>query len=271
MELIRAIMLKNGYKARGNGAHEAEVSYLKVIGFNDKDFEFMDKVRYSRNSVTYYGKILDKEYAEIVYEFLLKVYPVLLNEAEYKKRIFIIHRWDGNPKSDWYPWIKNELEKKGFKVEIPSMPNTSEPEINEWIEHIKKIVGKLNNKTYFIGHSIGCQAILRFLEKENYDDKIGKIVFVAGWFGLDNLESKEVEAIAKPWMNSPLNFNKIKQKISKLIVFLSSNEPYGFVEKNTKIFKEKLDAKIILEKNKGHFTEDDGIITLPEILNEIDL
>jgi hypothetical protein len=84
MELIRAIMLKKGYKASGNGAHEAEVSYLKVIGFNDKDVEFMDKLRYSRNSVTYYGKILDKEYAEIVYEFLLKVYPILLSEAEYK-------------------------------------------------------------------------------------------------------------------------------------------------------------------------------------------
>lgn len=33
-----------------------------------------------------------------------------------RKRIFIIHRWLGTPNSDWYPWAKEELEKKGFEV-----------------------------------------------------------------------------------------------------------------------------------------------------------
>jgi hypothetical protein len=81
-ELIRAIMLKNGYGAVGNGAHEAEVSFLRKIGFKEKDILFSDQLRYSRNSITYYGKILDKEYAEIVYEFLEKNYPILLKIAE---------------------------------------------------------------------------------------------------------------------------------------------------------------------------------------------
>jgi len=92
MELARAIMLKRGYKAIGNGAHEAEISYLKTIGFNYKDVEFLDQLRYSRNSITYYGKLLDKEYAEIVYEFLGKIYPHLLNLACGLKRVFIVHR-----------------------------------------------------------------------------------------------------------------------------------------------------------------------------------
>lgn len=185
------------------------------------------------------------------------------------KRIFIIHRWDGTPNSDWYPWIKNELEKRGFKVEVPEMPNTSEPKVNDWVNHLKKVVGKLNNETYFIGHSIGCQAIMRFLEKEKYEGKIGRIVFVAGWFKLDNLENEEVEAIAKPWVNAPIDFRKVKQKLSKLTVFLSSNEPYGYIEENKRIFEEKLNVEIILEKNKGHFTEDDGVNELPEVLKEI--
>ena len=33
MELIRAKMLLEGYNAAGQGAHEAEVSYLRVLGF----------------------------------------------------------------------------------------------------------------------------------------------------------------------------------------------------------------------------------------------
>jgi DNA-binding protein len=81
-ELIRAIMLKKGFSSIGNGAHEAEVSYLRKIGFKEKDIQFVDQLRYSRNSITYYGKILDKEYAQIVYEFLIKNYSILLKIAE---------------------------------------------------------------------------------------------------------------------------------------------------------------------------------------------
>lgn len=185
------------------------------------------------------------------------------------KRLFIVHGWGFNPKMNWYPWLKRELEKKGFKVIVPEMPNTSEPEINVWVSHLKKIVGKLDDDTYFIGHSIGCQAIMRFLEKEDYNGKIGKVIFVAGWFKLENLEDEEVEAIASSWTNTPIDFNKVKQKLSNLTVFLSSNEPYGFVEDNKKTFREKLGAKVILEENKGHFTEGDGIKKLPEVLKEI--
>ena len=74
--------------------------------------------------------------------------------------------------------FKKEFEKKGFKVEVPVMPNTSKPEINAWVSHLKKIVGELNEDTYFIGHSIGCQTIMRFLERENYTGKIGKVIFL---------------------------------------------------------------------------------------------
>lgn len=61
MELIRAKMLKEGFNSLGKGAHEAEVSYLRKIGFNDKEVEFSDQLRYFRNGITYYGKIFDQE------------------------------------------------------------------------------------------------------------------------------------------------------------------------------------------------------------------
>ncbi|MBS3157250.1 alpha/beta hydrolase [Candidatus Woesearchaeota archaeon] len=185
------------------------------------------------------------------------------------KRLFIIHGWNFDPKMHWYPWIKKEFEKKGFKVEVPVMPNTSKPEINAWVSHLKKIVGELNEDTYFIGHSIGCQTIMRFLEKENYNGKIGKVIFVAGWFKLGNLEDEEVKEIANPWINTPINFNKVKEKISNLTVFLSSNEPYNYIEENKMTFEEKLKAKVIILDNKGHFTEEDGVNKLPEVLKEI--
>ncbi|MEK6932347.1 MAG: hypothetical protein AABW56_00970 [Nanoarchaeota archaeon] len=79
MELIRAKMLLNGYNSSGLGAHEAEVSFARLLGFNEKDVQFLDQMRFFRNGMLYYGKILDKEYAEKVLEFTKKIYPKLKN------------------------------------------------------------------------------------------------------------------------------------------------------------------------------------------------
>ena len=77
MELVRAKLLLDGYVASGNYAHESEISYLRKLNFLDSEILFLNELRYSRNSITYYGKILDKEYAEKVVEFLNDIYPKL--------------------------------------------------------------------------------------------------------------------------------------------------------------------------------------------------
>jgi len=77
LELIRAKLLLEGYSSSGSYAHEAEISYLKKLGFSESEISFLNELRYFRNSVTYYGKILDKEYAGKVLQFLNKIYPKL--------------------------------------------------------------------------------------------------------------------------------------------------------------------------------------------------
>jgi len=77
MELIRAKLLLNGYNSSGRFAHEAEVSYLKKLNFLDSEISFLNDLRYFRNSAIYYGKILDKEYAEKVISFMNKILPAL--------------------------------------------------------------------------------------------------------------------------------------------------------------------------------------------------
>jgi len=73
MELVRAEMLKKGYKSSGQYSHEAEVSFLRELRFTENETLFVNQLRYFRNSVTYYGKILNKEYAKKVFDFLVKV------------------------------------------------------------------------------------------------------------------------------------------------------------------------------------------------------
>lgn len=183
------------------------------------------------------------------------------------KRVFIVHGWGGSPDEAIHKWLKTALENKGFEVFAPQMPNTNYPKIDEWVDYLSKVVGGIDENTFFVGHSIGCQTIMRFLEKQN--KKIGGVVFVAGWFNLADMETKEEERIAGPWIKKDINFDNITKIADKIVVFISSNEPYGYVEENAKIFEKKLHAKVIIEKNKGHFTEGDGVTEVPEVVEAI--
>ncbi|MBU2638408.1 MAG: hypothetical protein KJ955_05520 [Nanoarchaeota archaeon] len=82
MEMIRARLLLTGYCSAGQFAHEAEVSYLKKEGFSETEVSFLNDLRYFRNSITYYGKILNTEYAKQVVEFTRKMYPKLKKLVE---------------------------------------------------------------------------------------------------------------------------------------------------------------------------------------------
>mgnify|MGYP001578113980 CR=1 FL=1 len=82
MHLVRAKLHLEGYLSSGQGAHEAEVSYLIVLGFPEKDVKFADQMRYFRNGILYYGTSLDAEYAEKVVGFTKKIYPKLREMVE---------------------------------------------------------------------------------------------------------------------------------------------------------------------------------------------
>ncbi len=75
LEIVRAKLLQSGFNA-GN-SHEAEVSFMRNISFSEADVNFMNELRYFRNGIKYYGKILDKEYAKKALVFLKKIYPML--------------------------------------------------------------------------------------------------------------------------------------------------------------------------------------------------
>ena len=187
-----------------------------------------------------------------------------------QKRAIIVHQWYGTPKTDFYPWLKKELEKRNFKVIVPAMPDTKHPKIKSWITQLNKTIGKPNKNTYLIGHSIGCQTILRYLESLQNNSKVGGAIFVAGWFNLTKEVTGDEEQykIAKPWLSTKINFSKVLKHTKKFTAIFSSNDPYVPLT-DSKIFKAKLKAKIVTEKNKGHFTQDDNIKKVPVVLKEL--
>lgn len=185
-----------------------------------------------------------------------------------KKRVFIVHGWDGSPQGCWIPWLKKELEGNGFWVEALFMPNPEQPEIKLWVDYLNNAVGKVDKNTYFVGHSIGCQTILRYVEQLSHEKQIGGIVCVAGFFRLPYLKTEEEKNVAEPWLETKINFDKILIHTNKIIAIFSDDDPdVDLVD--SELFKKYLGAKIIIEHNMGHFSDDDGVKKLKSVLSNV--
>src|SRR3989344_2014241 len=105
-------------------------------------------------------------------------------------RAIIVHCWEGYPKYCWYPYVKKELEEKGFSVKVPTFPETGHPDTN----------------LFLIGHSVGCITILRYLETFSENERVGGVVLVAGF--TDNIGYEELSN----FFTTPIDFERIRGK-----------------------------------------------------------
>lgn len=165
------------------------------------------------------------------------------------KRIIIIHCWGGPADGFWYPWLRDQLEQHEIAVEIPEMPDPESPRIEEWVSHLAHIIGSPNEDTFLVGHSIGCQTILRYLE--SIDAKIGGALLVAGWFHLNGL-SPEEQAIAKEWLETKIDINAASASCPYMVSLFSNNDPHVPIE-DAKLFEDFSEVKIL--DDYGHFDE----------------
>lgn len=181
------------------------------------------------------------------------------------KRVFIIHGWGGHSQEGWLAWLGGELRSRGFEVGIPDMPDTNNPRIEPWLSQLTELVGIADRHTYFVGHSIGCQAILRYAASLN--TSIGGMVLIAPWVRLPNIREEEKE-IAQPWLEMPIDFSAAQSHGGKAIAIFSDDDEDAPVE-DAPLFEQQLGARTIILPGRGHFTEGDGAWQLPEALDAI--
>lgn len=183
------------------------------------------------------------------------------------RRAFLVHGWGGSPDREWFPWLKEELKKNGFEVNVPVLPDPDHPHINTWVPVLAEAVGTPDASTYFVGHSMGCQAIARYLAGIDESTTVGGVVYVGGYF--DSLmlgEDEEVE-IWDEWRDAPLDLSQVKAHAPKSIAIFSDDDPYVPFE-NAKRFERELGSKIVIEHGQGHFCGDD-YVQLPVALETV--
>ena len=118
---------------------------------------------------------------------------------------------------------------------------------------------------------MGCRTIIKYLGELKENEKTGGAVFVAGWVSLTPIAMKteEEKEIIRQWLAMDVDYGKVKNLGGKFVAIFSDNDEFVPFEENSKIYKEKLGAKIVLEHGKGHFDDDREIKELLSALSAI--
>lgn len=180
-----------------------------------------------------------------------------------KKRVIIIHGFEGSPQGNWFPWLKSELEKIDCEVLIPAMPNAYHPKMSEWIDLIKETVDSPNEDIYFVGHSLGVIAILRYLESLEDGEVVGGVILVAGFS--ESIGNEEL----KSFFESPLQYQKIKKSVGRFVVIHSDNDP-AVPFRNAELLCDKFGAELVVIKGGGHMNAKAGYYELPIVLEKLE-
>ncbi|MDQ2932911.1 MAG: alpha/beta hydrolase [bacterium] len=185
-----------------------------------------------------------------------------------QKRLFIVHGWGGNSNQPMLKQLEEMGNTLGFETTVVDMPHADVPTIDSWIKHLDSVVMYPDENTYFVGHSLGCQAILRYIQSAE-SPQTGGVICIAPAFFIADLETAEDKDIARPWIDNPINFPHLKKVILESVGIFSDNDLTTPLIQNEEIFR-KLSDKIIIEQSKGHFTQEDGVVDLPSACSELE-
>lgn len=180
------------------------------------------------------------------------------------KRCVILHGWAGHPDKGWKPWLKTELETRGWQVIAPQFPHENKPRRDEWLTMLGDIVGTPDEQTFFVGHSLGCFAFLKYIEQLSPEQKIGGGVMVAGFAG----HLKHKVPVLEQFYESGLDWKKIRDHGGKYVAIYSERDDYVRIESAFE-FEEHLGATIVKNNDWEHFSAAEGITELPEVLTAL--
>jgi len=163
------------------------------------------------------------------------------------KNAVVLHGTDANSKDNWFPWLKKELEKRGYTVWVPDLPKANRPNIKRYNEFILKNRNwQPNEETILIGHSSGAVAVLGLIQALPANVFIKKAILVApftndlGWDSLKDL------------FEPPLDYAKIKHHAKEFIILHSDNDPYIPMKQAEEISK-RLNTPLNIQHKQGHF------------------
>ena len=177
--------------------------------------------------------------------------------------VFIIHGSYGNPSENWFPWLKEELEKKGCSVFAPKLPTPKDQCLENWQNVFSKYDHYLTRDSIVVGHSLGVAFLLNILER--IEHKIKAAFLVSGF--CEQLNSSRFDKINKTFIKR-FDYARIMSKCDRFFVYHSDNDPYVPLSIANNL-AQNLGVKVILIKNAGHINKESGYTKFKELFDDI--
>jgi len=175
--------------------------------------------------------------------------------------IYVVHGYTGNSQANWYPDLKKHLESENIAVHVFDMPNPHAPVEKEWLDFLETNITNFDDKSIFIGHSLGCVAILRFLEDKNTDN-VESLFLVSGF-----VEESPISELAE-FVKDNIDYSKFIETIKNRVVVSAVDDdivPYSY----SRVLAKKLNARFNLLETGMHFIDRDDFTAFPYLINLI--
>lgn len=168
--------------------------------------------------------------------------------------MLLVPRWGGTPASDWYPWLTERLDVPVRGVEL--RPEPGSPTLAGMQAALSEAIAPAElAHTLLVGHSVGCQAVLRFLGTLPEGPSVRGFVAVAGWFTVD-----EPWDSIRPWVETPIAPARVPMH-----VLLSDNDPFTRDHADNASRWEALGARVTTVPGAKHFNGAEE----PEVLEAV--
>ena len=179
-------------------------------------------------------------------------------------KAFIIHGTFGHPNENWFPWLKQELEKIGFEVFVPAFPTPEGQSLGAWKKVFEEFLPQVDGETIFVGHSLDPAFIINVLER--VERPVKACFFVSGFVG--SLGNQEFDELNDSIANRGFDWEKVKKNCARFFVFHSDNDPYVSMEKASELAG-RLGVEPVVVGEAGHFNEKAGYKEFPLLLKKI--
>jgi predicted alpha/beta hydrolase family esterase len=177
-------------------------------------------------------------------------------------RFFLIHGAYGNPRENWLPWLKSELERHGHDVIAPALPTPGNQDLWHW----KRAFGPYGTlgESVLVGHSIGATFALCMLEKHK-----ARAAFLVSAF-TEPLGIAKFDAINKTFMERTFDWSAISKNCPHIELFHGDDDPYAPLT-NARAIASSLRAPLHVIDGGKHLNEAAGYTTFPALLERIQL
>lgn len=157
--------------------------------------------------------------------------------------LVLFHGMDASSDDQWLPYVRKEMEARGWSVDSPNISDSGNPNLERWIESVNQKV-TLTPDTVLVGHSAGCPLIISLLERSEV--RVKKVVLVAGFI-------EDIGHAVAPLIQDLYEWKKIKGNAEQFYFINSDNDPYNCNDKQGRLLLDNLGGTQVIMAGEGHF------------------